>query len=138
MSKGTLTTWIWDRHGQTESQLERGVREVEVTIEVPFYRTRDFIPRLMSWLQSDVDDERSVALLVTGKGEKKENLFVFSNKEAAYEAGEGYRKQDPSFWYEVKIVGIWDGWEGRMPFDTDIGGKRLSLDPVKEINPKGE
>jgi hypothetical protein len=137
--KGTIISWIWDSNGpRTDNQISgEGVREVEVTIVVPSNETRNFIPRLMSWLQSDVNDERSVTLLVTGKGEKKENVFAFSNKRAAYEAGEGYRKQDPSFWYEVKNVGIWDGWEGRMPFDTDKGGKQLSLDPVKEINPKG-
>jgi hypothetical protein len=137
MPKGNITSWIW--RGQVRGvEAVKETREVTVTLEVPSNETHDFIPRLMTWLQSDVNDEKSVTLLVTGKGEKRGKLFAFSNMGAAYEAGEGYRKQDPLCWYEVENLGIWDGWEGIMPVHTDEEGKRLSLDPVKEINPKGE
>ena len=112
------------------------MREVEVTIEVPFYETHDFIPRLAHWLTSDVEDKSSVNMILTGKGDERTSLFAFSSKKAAIEAGEGYRKQHPSHWYKVTVVGVWDGWEGRMPTHTDTEGKELRLDPVKQINPE--
>src|SRR6267142_576017 len=99
MSKGKVTSWIWDRLGRTPSQIERGVREVQVTIEVSSSETHDFIPRLMHCLTSDTEETKQVWLLRNYKGTEPDGTYILSSKEVALECGEGWRKRQPTNWY---------------------------------------